>query len=134
MGEGSWIRIEGADQPELAGRLKARLDRKVRADEVNLDEIRRVEKLTFLPAGKIELGGESLDKLRRLCQLWDIDLRCQGISSHRPLIGPLIVAIKKLLYPVLKVFLKDTLQQQRDFNAAAVSLLADLASGGRKSG
>ena len=77
---------------------------------------------------KADPDDPSLDKLRRLCQLWDVDLRCSGITSHRPVLGPFIVAMKKLFYPFLRVFLKDALQQQRDFNAAAVSLLADLAS------
>ena len=134
MSAGSWLKICGSAEPELAGRLTARLARKIKANQVNIDEIRRVEKLTFLSGGRTELSDDSLDKLRRLCQLWDVDLRCSGITSHRPVIGPCVVAMKKLLYPFLRVFLKDALQQQREFNAAAVSLLADLASRNGRSG
>lgn len=127
MNSAGWIRICGNEEDELARELGARLERRIAAGQVNPDEIRRVEKLTFLPSSRLELSSQALDKLRRLCQLWDVDLRCQTIRSHRPLIGPVIVAVKKLFYPVLRVFLKDTLRQQSDFNAAAVSLLADLA-------
>ena len=128
MNSANWIRVLGKSEPELEQRLQRSLDAKIHSGQVSLDEIRRVEKLTFLSPGRLDTSPEALDKLRRLCQLWDVDLRCSGITSHRALIGPFIVAAKKIFYPMLRVFLKDTLQQQRDFNAAAVSLLADLAS------
>ena len=78
--------------------------------------------------GSLKLSKKRLEKLRRLCQLWEVNLKPAEITSHRKVIGPLIVAVKKLVYPILKVLLKETIKQQRDFNAAAVALIADLAN------
>lgn len=78
-----------------------------------------------------QVGGEvsdsHLDKLRRLCQLWDLELKPAAISSHRPVIGPLIVALKRALARVVGVIMREPLAHQRDFNAVTISLLAELA-------
>ena len=78
--------------------------------------------------GVLQVSNDQLEKLRRLCQVWDVDIRPGEITSHRPIIGRVIVAGKKLLFPVIRALLKNYLSQQREFNAAAISLLADLCS------
>ncbi|MCB0353122.1 MAG: hypothetical protein KDD64_06335, partial [Bdellovibrionales bacterium] len=76
-----------------------------------------------------DVSDEVLEKLRRLCQLWNVRLLPQEkITSHRPLIGPVIVAVKKAIFPIVRYILKDVLHQQRSFNAAAIQLLAEIAS------
>lgn len=74
------------------------------------------------------LSEKRLERVRALCGLWDVDLKAVRITSHRPVIGPLIVGAKKLLLPFLKAALGDFLSQQRAFNREAVALLAELAA------
>jgi len=77
--------------------------------------------------GALQVSDRQLEKLRRLCQLAEVDLIPARISSHRPLIGPVIVGVKRVLFSVLKVLFKDTFRKQRDFNAAVISYLAESA-------
>lgn len=74
----------------------------------------------------LEIGEKDLERLRSLCKLWDVELKYSEITSHRPLIGPLIVAAKRMLFPVLKVLLKDSFKQQREFNAQTISMLTEM--------
>ena len=125
MEEGSWITVCGSAAPALEQELARVVTEKIQAGVYQRDEIRRIEKLDLsVSKGRLDISDDTLDKLRRLCQLWDIDIRSAEITSHRKFIGPFIVAAKRLVYPVLRTFLKDTLSQQRDFNATVISLLS----------
>ena len=76
----------------------------------------------------LSVSDRRLEKLRRLCQAWDIEIRPVNITSHRRIVGPLIVAAKKMIFPVLRLFLKDFIRRQKEFNAAAIALLAELSN------
>jgi hypothetical protein len=78
--------------------------------------------------GSFKASPEQLTRLRRLCQTWDIDIKLTEIKSHRPIIGPVIVALKKMLFPILKILLKDFVKAQREFNAATIMLLAEICN------
>ncbi len=78
--------------------------------------------------GTLRLSSPELEKLRLLCRLCEVRLKPQRISSHRPVVGKIIVAVKRALFPIVEVFMKDALRQQRDFNAAVVTLLTELTS------
>jgi len=128
-GARSWLQVCGDEDADLAGRLTELVQKKIAGGEFSVDEMRRVQQLDMSPVREdLNVPVETLEKLRRLCQLWDVDLRARRISSHRRILGPVIVALKKLAYPVLRVFLRDFIRQQRDFNAACISLLAELAA------
>ena len=123
-----WLSIGGQVDTSLATELRRRVAAHIRAGEFSTDNVAYIEKVTFLPIeGDLTVGTERLERLRKLCQLWDVKLRPAEITSHRKIIGPFIVAAKKLAYPVLRAFFKDTLHQQRSFNAAAIALLAELS-------
>lgn len=137
----SWMSIEtlpsegpaaagGERSSEMAARLERRVHEKIAAGKFKREDLQYVRDVTFMPVREdLHLSEERLEKLRRLCQLWEVELTApREISSHRPIIGPLIVGAKKLVFPILRVFLKDTLRRQRDFNAAAIALLADVAN------
>jgi hypothetical protein len=96
----------------------------VRAQDV--DNIRN-RALDLIPKD-LSVDAVALEKLRRLCQLWEVDLHVGDISSHRKWIGPVIVQMKKLLFPVIRFFMKDFIREQRDFNAATIQLLAELCN------
>jgi len=137
----SWISFggvsSGGQEPErlqaaagLAQALERRVADKIAAGKYKREDVHYVRDVTFMPVQEaLQLSTDRLEKLRRLCQLWEVDLKPpREISSHRPLIGPIIVGAKKLFFPILRVFLKETLRKQRDFNAAAIALLADVAN------
>lgn len=83
----------------------------------------------ILPAssGALVTSDELLERLRRAAQIWDVSLKPKEITSHRKFVGPIIVSLKRLIYPVLSFFLADTLRQQRDFNAAVLRCLVELS-------
>lgn len=92
----------------------------------DLDCVRTIDRSVV--KDELRVSALQFERLRQLAQLHAVDFRVQGITSHRKFVGPLIVAAKKLLFPMLKVFLKDTLREQRAFNALVVSSLAELYS------
>lgn len=122
-----WIEVCGSDRAELGTEVRQRVASKIsqgRFRSEDVDYIARIDRR--LVEGTLNIDAVRLEKLRRLCQLWEVELKIGEITSHRKLVGPLIVACKKLLLPMLRMLFKDTLRQQRDFNAAAISLLTEL--------
>ena len=121
----SWLSIAGTDSSDLAAELERRVEEKISAGEFHRDNVRYIEKLDRSAiSGELEVSDECLERLRRLCELWDVDLRIHGIKSHRKFLGPFIVAAKKLVFPVLRAFMKDFISQQRAFNGEVISYLA----------
>jgi hypothetical protein len=126
---GFTISVCGQPAPELASELQRRLEARVASGHLKRETLHDVENASFrpIPAG-MELEAEAVERLRRLAQLWDVHLRPLAISSHRPVIGPVIVFVKRILFSVLRLLLKDTLHQQRSFNAEVIRALAELSS------
>ena len=125
-----WLHVPGTDSEALAAHLSERVSERTKRKEYLPEEVEYVKRRTLSPASAtLRISPERLEKLRTLCQLWDVDIRMLSITSHRKVVGPVIVALKKVLYRFLKVLLKDTLRQQRSFNSEAVSLLVDLSDG-----
>jgi len=123
----SWIDVCGKDRADIALQVSQQVTDKIGAGKFRTEDIEYIARVDRrLVDGTLTVSDARLEKLRRLCQLWEVDLKAGEISSHRKIIGPLIVAFKKLLLPIVRVLFKDTLRQQRDFNAAAISLLAEL--------
>jgi hypothetical protein len=71
---------------------------------------------------------EKLERLRRLCQIYSVNLRPEEITSHRKVVGPVIVAAKKALFRLLEGLLGRTIKHQRDFNSEVVALLTELCN------
>ncbi len=106
--------------------LEDKLQTRISQIDYTWDQKKYLEALTFeLTLNSSEISEQFLDKLRTACQLWDVDLRNQQITSHRKLIGPVIVSMKKVIAPVIKFFLKDFIRQQKDFNAAILALMIE---------
>jgi hypothetical protein len=128
-----WLQVMGRDDRGLAAELTARINSKIAAGKF------KPEDLNFLSKAELRLikknhdfGDDALERLRRLCQLWELDLRPAPISSHRRFVGPLIVGAKRMIFPILRVFMKETIKQQREFNAEVIHMLADLGSRSRR--
>lgn len=129
QGSAAWVVWQGQNDAQLSNELEQLVAERKREGLYHSDEVARIQKLSLaLTDGSLDVSEETLEKLRRLCQLWDIDLRPFGISSHRKVLGPIIVLAKRIVTPILRLFLKDMIRQQRDFNAAAIALLAELSN------
>jgi len=129
QGDLSWIRVSGAEDLDLARALTTRVKARVRMGAYTWEEVRHIESIQVsCVKGTFAVSKDRLEMLRNLCQLWDIDVRIGEITSHRPIIGPPIVLMKKVYFRILRVLLKDMIRQQRDFNSTVISLLADLTN------
>lgn len=125
----SWLTINGESNTELEAKLAALVANKIATKEYEQRDLEYIDMLKRpLIDGSLITSTQRLEKLRTLCQLWDVDIKAVKITSHRPVIGPIIVAFKKALQPIIKILLKDFIRQQKDFNAATISLLADLSN------
>lgn len=126
------IVVCGDPGDELYKELKKSVTNKIEQNKLKADELKYIERLNLMPTRdhsgeSIDIDPKYIERLKTLCQLWDIDLRVDNISSHRPFIGPVIVAFKKFIFSILRVLLKNTLRQQRDFNAGVINLLSELS-------
>ena len=124
-----WIKVLGEEDQTLERSITDAVKSKIDRGEFSEKDINYVATLErpLLP-GELSVSATRMEKLRRLCQLWDIELRVGKIESHRKVMGPLIVAAKRMLIPVLKAIFKDMIRQQREFNAEAIKLLAELSN------
>jgi len=128
--KGAWLDVLGATDPALEKRVADAVAARVAAGDYAAKDTRSVGELHRLGGeGRAALSPEALHHVRRLCQLWEVDLKpASKISSHRPIIGPVIVAAKRLAFPVVRFFMRETLKKQRDFNAAVLEAFAHLSS------
>ncbi|MCB0320524.1 MAG: hypothetical protein KDD60_06310 [Bdellovibrionales bacterium] len=112
---------------EIEEAIQRNVEKRIAAGEFTAEDVHFVSKLT-LPAasGSLNASKEMLERLRRVAQVWDVELKPKSFTSHRPVVGKVIVAVKQALFPIIRFFLADTLRQQRDFNAAVLRCLVEL--------
>lgn len=120
--------IPGLGQSQLEDRVTEALRTRLGASNghYTIEEIEAVSRLkrTLFPPD-FQLDQETSECFRTLVQFADVQLKpAQMIRSHRRFIGPLIVFIKKLTWPLIQIHLKDTINSAREFNARTVILLA----------
>lgn len=126
---GGWLAVLGEEDRELAERCGSRVSAARDRGDFTIEDQKYIDSLRLdAVADRLDVSDEILERLRRMCQCWNVELRSGEITSHRKFVGPLIVAGKRLVYPLLRALLRDTLREQRRFNAEALSLLAELAS------
>lgn len=125
----SWILYTSVDCEALAEDLSRRKERRIAGGEFTQQDVLNIRNrpLDFL-SKNLEMSPERLEMLRKLCQLWDVDIRPAMISSHRKVLGPIVVRVKKLLFPLVRFFLKDLIREQRAFNAAVITILSDICN------
>lgn len=119
---------QGKQDLALEQRVLAQLTQRMNKCKFKAEDVAYVKSLSLFPVKDASnIDDETLERLRRLCEVWEVQFKSPKITSHRAIIGPLIVFVKRLLYPLLQVFLKEPFAQQRKFNAEALSLLAEIA-------
>ena len=125
----SWCSFPNGVSSSLAADIEQSALRRMISENITAQDVLNIQnrKLDLIPKN-LNVSDERLEKLRRLCQLWEVDIHLGEIRSHRKFIGPIIVGLKKLLFPVIRFMLKDLIREQRDFNAAAIILFADLCN------
>ncbi len=124
----AWLSICSSESPALEGTLRDAVCAKIARGVFEERDVEYLAKLSRpVVDGALELTDARLEKLRRLCQTWEVGIKQANITSHRKIVGPFIVGVKRALFPILRILLKDFIKQQRDFNAAAITLLADLS-------
>lgn len=125
----TWITLPQGDSSAFAQTIDASVAGRIKAGAFSEQDVKNIQNriLELIPKD-LDLPPNQLEKLRRLCQLWEVDIRSAQISSHRKVIGPAIVAFKKMLFPLIRFVLKDFIREQRDFNAQVISFVAELAN------
>ena len=129
----SWVSVGGSADAELARSLFEKIEALRAAGKFSEADQAHIAKLSFsVTRDGFTATPERVELLRRLCQIYSADIRPQAPTSHRKIIGPLIVFGKKMLQPVVNAVFGPALRNQREFNANVVSLLTDLSNDGAK--
>ncbi len=124
-----WFSVCGAADADLETRVAVRVSELEARGQCTAVEREHVHGLGLGPSQNgFVTSPYRLELLRRLCQIYSVDVKEREISSHRRIVGPLIVGVKKMLFKIVKVLLGPTFKHQRDFNAVTVSLLIDLCN------
>lgn len=130
----TWISFLGQKTPDLEAKLAETRGAAIRAGLISEKELGHIAGLKpSVVEGELRVNDVVLEKLRTLCMSWDIDIKPREISSHRRFIGPVIVAVKKMFYPILRAMLFNTIQAQRHFNGTVISVLSEIANDKSKS-
>lgn len=125
----SWVSVGDAADLALVEELSATVDQWIQSGKMPPDDVARVGELsTLIASGSLSSSPKRLELLRGLCHLYSAEIRAEKISSHRPVVGPIIVFIKKLLFRMVSTLLGPTFQRQREFNASVIQLLGDLCN------
>lgn len=126
MATGSFIRV--GEYSLLEESLRSLIDELIAKKRFSKTDVQNIRSRELdLIRQDLTVSDRHLEKLRSLCQLWEIDISDAEIKSHRRFLGPIIVRVKKLLFPIVRFFIKDLIREQRAFNAEAISLLSELA-------
>ena len=125
--------LADALEAEVTRRLQARL-----ASHASYS-LAETETVTLMPhhfiAASAALSDKECERLRELAILSRCGLRyLEPIHSHRKIVGPIIVAGKKLLWKLLYAQLRKQFDAMEEFNGAMVENLAREMSRTRDTG
>ena len=116
------FRIAGEKGGQAIERVRARVaDRMARGifDPAEVERVSAARLHTFD-------GDETASEIfRRCCVTWEID-RAVPITSHRAVIGPVLVAVKRAVRRALRFQTEAQLSRQRDFNWNLLLVLREL--------
>lgn len=124
-----WLTVCGESGSELASTLADKVATLKHTGAFTDTDQMLVDKMNYSVAKNgFATSPERMELLRRLCQIYSIDVRPAQPTSHRKILGPMIVAVKKVIFPIIKALLGPTFKHQKDFNAVVVCLLTDLCN------
>jgi len=119
---GSTFRIAGEIGLEAEETVRKRLAERYERAVIDRDEVARVAAMRLHTFEGSEAASEIF---RRCCVTWEVD-RETTITSHRPVIGPVLVAVKRLARRLLRFLTEAQLSRQRDFNWNLLLVLREL--------
>lgn len=110
------------DLSTITERACAARAKRVNGIDYTSEEIAEIERLDRrLFSSEFEISEEARESLRVLCTYSRCELRPSPIiRSHRKLIGPAIVFLKKLSWPLVRFHLKDTFESIELFHSSLV--------------
>lgn len=126
----NWLLIAGKQDPSLEKQLVAAASSSLQKNKFqnhSMQYLTNLDRSISFADSDRAVSPVLLEKIRALCQFWDVGPTVGPISSHRKYVGPLIVKSKRLLFSVLKVLLKPTFEKQRNFNAQLIETLVELS-------
>ncbi|MBI5199059.1 MAG: hypothetical protein HZA09_03480 [Nitrospirae bacterium] len=104
----------------LKEKIKERVSEKIEKGVYNPEEIGNVSKRKLDILLDLEIG-DSFRRFHYLYGNWDITKEFQ-ITSHRPIIGPFIVLVKKFVRFFVRIYSKPIFQKQAGFNRDLILL------------
>ena len=114
------LKDNGIEHTEILEKISENLNARLTdATSYTVEEIERVSRLDrrLFPA-KFRLTSADSERIRALCALSKTEIDpLRGITSHRPLIGPLIVGAKRLLWRSFKPLLDQTFDGIQEYNS-----------------
>lgn len=110
-------------QAQVHEKLSWRL---ARNDHYSFDEIEHIATLDHLLFPRSFVIDENLcNRFRRLAMFSQVGLRpVRTITSHRKIVGPVIVLLKNLTWLLVKVHLQNTMDALQELHCGIVELLA----------
>ncbi len=117
----------GVDVARLMEEIKERVRQRKASGFYSEEEVRRITQMELelteiQPEIRTGFRGEVEERLAAANEAWDV-LRAPAITSHRRLLGPLIVAAKRLLFRLAQPYTRLALARQVEFNTALLHLL-----------
>lgn len=128
-----WLSVEGLPDLNLERSLSSAVRSWGESGAMPPNEPERVRRVsTAIAPRTFTTSPERLEMLRSLCQIYSAGIRAAKITSHRPVIGPFIVFVKKILFRSVAALLGPSFERQREFNAGVIRLLGDLCNEDRE--
>ena len=124
------FRITGKAGRAAVDRVKARLADRLARGILDPAEVERVSTMKLRTFDGDEAASEIF---RRCCVTWDVD-RAAPITSHRRVVGPLLVALKGIVRRMLRFQTEGQLNRQREFNWNLLLVLRELLERDRRRG
>jgi len=119
---GPSFRIAGENGGAVAETVRARVAERLARGVLDCDEIARVSTMALRTFAGDDAASEIF---RRCCVTWEVD-RLPALTSHRPLVGPLLVAVKRVARRLLRFQTEAQFSRQRDFNWNLLLVLREL--------
>jgi O-antigen chain-terminating methyltransferase len=111
------------DVARLMEEIKERVRQRKASGVYSEDEVRRITQMELQITETLPgLQGEVEQQLAELNERWD-PTEEPVITSHRPLVGPVIVGAKRLLRQATRPYVSLVLARQADFNSRLLQLL-----------
>jgi O-antigen chain-terminating methyltransferase len=118
----STFRIVGEIGRQAEETVRTRLADRYARGVIDRDEVARVAALQLHTFAGSDTASEIF---RRCCVTWEAD-RETPITSHRKVVGPFLVAVKRLVRRLLRFQTEAQLSRQRDFNWNLLLVLREL--------